>query len=58
MESFIEQIRAVEAALKAKQQEVGRGPGGQEISLALTQLRLARLILADQPTTTPFTQQR
>jgi hypothetical protein len=60
VQNLIEKIRDVEALALEEQKTVGRGPGGQELSLALTQLRTARLFLQDAvqgtPAATPFSE--
>lgn len=58
MEEIVAKIQEAEALAKAKQAELGRGVGGQELSYSLTRLREARLFLADVPTETPFTEKK
>jgi hypothetical protein len=58
MTELIEMLRAVEVKIKAEQAAVGRGPGGQELAVAATHVRTARLFLLDAqqaPVTTAFT---
>ena len=58
MEKLIQQIRDAETTAREAQAQAGRGPGGQELSYALTRLREARLFLSDVPVTTPFTEKK
>lgn len=56
--TIIDSITAAEQQIKDAQTTTGRGPGGQELALAATKLREARLLLSDAPITTAFTEPR